>query len=129
MGIARQENSKIFDSALEYVKSKNPNEKRPIIKAFYTSGDPGGGKSRVIARNIANYIEEGDVWLAAPKITQANTLLESVGKGFKFTIKETDTSVIPNLFEKCQMDIRAINDAQDKLKLFRSDQEAMEAYA
>ena len=113
VGIALTENPEIFNDTLEYIKSETGTELPIIYNSVYASGNAGAGKSRVVARNVVLYNNEGEIWLSAPKESQINTLYESTSKGIKMLNRDSKNTSeeFPILMEQIGVDQKIYNNA------------------
>lgn len=122
IGIAFYENRDAFTQTMAYaIKKQNDKNGKNDPRAFLSNsylcaGDAGGGKSVVIAANIAAYTETDDIWLSAPTHTQTNTLFNAVGKkGRKFTTVGDSTRNLDSLLETIGVDMKVYNRAVEAL--------------
>jgi signal recognition particle GTPase len=65
------ENPEIFNAALDYIKKREqpPTNKVVLPNTIFIAGDAGAGKSTVCGRNIANYLNNEEIWLSTPANT------------------------------------------------------------
>lgn len=108
IGVAYTNNSEVFKAALNYISKGQ--DKLPILNGIFIAGGGGTGKTSVVAKNIANFVQ-GEIWLSAPRATQARTLLNSVGRGEVFVNDEAEDG-INSLLEKMGLDAAAIRNAK-----------------
>lgn len=93
--IAQVKNPILIQEALEYI-AEETNTKKPILSNFYfVDGSAGVGKSRVIAKNVVDYLNTDNIWLVAPEKTQRDTLKEIVQQGEPMLIKDLFAKILP----------------------------------
>ena len=101
LALAHVKNPKIFSEALQYIKENFKNEDgskgnlRPVLDYIvFIDGEAGVGKTTVIAKNASKYIDSDNIWLAAPKDTQLNSLKAIIGKGKEYLKEDLMTQII-----------------------------------
>ena len=82
LAIAHIKSRNLFLQAFDYLKGELKKELRPFLEnIIFIDGSAGVGKTTVIAKNTAKYINSDKIWLSAPKQTQLDTLQRVIGKG------------------------------------------------
>lgn len=81
IALAQIKSKQLFSEALQYLKESSKDDREVLDYLVFIDGSAGAGKTQVIARNAAKYIQSDKIWLSAPKETQLKTLKSALGKG------------------------------------------------
>lgn len=120
IGISFIDNADIFNESLQYLSNIPSNKSQGKVfvpNVLAVPGDAGGGKSRVIGRNIAKHVPGDKIWISAPKDSQIDTLFKATTKGAKFLNREkSESDDVGVLIEAIGVDQEAYQEAMKQLK-------------